>query len=113
MKTLFIALMMGLSATAFAANKDQSCNAYMNAASGRTLPKVRIELGTKAAIIASEFRVTPAQETKIQSGVASYVAQNPQKQNEFEKMVYFACTNDLDADEKAQIEDLLKTLGQL
>jgi len=113
MKTLLIAMMMVCSATAFAAKQNKSCDAYMDAASNNSSPQVRLELGLKGMAVAAEANLTPAQESKILSNVTSFIAKYPKKQDDFEKMFYFACTTDLDADEKDQLKDQLIQFEQL
>ncbi|WP_413557363.1 hypothetical protein [Bdellovibrio sp. HCB209] len=113
MKTLLIVMTMIISTTALAANKDKSCNAYFKAATSNAKPQVRIELGLKAMAIAAELTLTPAQESKILANSLNFISQNPSKQDDFEKMFQFACTNDLDADEVEQLAAQLEQLESM
>jgi len=113
MKSILIAIMIVCSATAFAAKQNKSCDAYMEAASNNSSPQVRFELGLKGMAVAAEANLTPTQESKILSNVTSFIAKNPKKQDDFEKMFYFVCTTELDADEKAQLKDQLLEFEKL
>jgi hypothetical protein len=113
MKSIVIAITMIFSATAFASKANQSCNTYLTAASGNSSPQVRLALGLKALADAAELSLTPPQESNILSRVAKYISKNPGKQNDFEKMFYFACTTDLSPDEKEQIQDQLHAFETL
>lgn len=113
MKKILISMMMVFSATAFAAPKNQSCDAYIEAALGNARPQIRLELGLKAMVIVTEANLTPAQESKILSNVINFVAKYPNKQDDFDGMFYFACTTDLDADEKEQLRDQLFKFAEL
>lgn len=113
MKVVLIAMTLAFSAAAFASNKTQDCNAYMEAAFGEASSEVRLNLGLKALDSAAELNLTAAQATKLNSKVKSYIAQYPKKQDDFEGMFYFACTTNLDAEEKDQIKDQMFSFAEL
>lgn len=113
MKKILVTMMMVFSATAFAVPKKQSCDAYMEAAFGNAPPHVRLELGLKAMAAVVEVHLTPAQESKILSNVINFISKHPKKQDDFEGMFYFACTTDLDAEEKEQLRDQLLKFEEL
>lgn len=105
MKSKLIALIMVCSATTSVAEANKSCDVYMQAASGNASSHVRLELGLKALVEAADVVLRPAQQANILARVEGFIAKHPKKQDDFEKLIYFACTTDLDESEKEQIKD--------
>ena len=113
MKSLFALCLVLVSLSVYAATdpaKEAACNEFSNAAMNGQPTEIRLDKTLASINLSYELGYTPEQMAKLQSKLASMIADGKISLDGIERVALFACMNDLDAEDKAPVKEFFANL---
>ena len=110
MKNAILILISILSTSGWAAGKEAICDEYLNLVLAKGQQNVPLTLITETLNTAYELGFTAAQKDKLLTGFTGAMENKASGADDINKMVYFACTTDLTAEDKAEARQIFKSL---